>query len=117
MGYSRVTELTRRRTRMRWTAWKLALLASLALTLPADAQTTRASQKMPELVLGEPGNAFVVNKKNFELMAGQGYRWPVTAKGEFEYKFMAPDFFRNVWMNQIVIEDLEVHMAGAPAHL
>ena len=102
---------------MRWTSLNLALMAALALSLPADGQTTRASKKVPELVLGEPGNDFVVNQKDFELVAGQGYRWPITAKGSFEYKFMAPDFFRNVWMNQIVIDDLEVHMAGPPAHL
>lgn len=105
---------------MIWRTLSLAALAAFATSLAADAQTakpTRASQKVPELVLGSEGDDFTVSQKDFELIPGQGYRWPITSNGTLEYKFMAPDFFRNVWMNQIVISDLEVHMAGAPAHL
>ena len=31
-----------------------------------------------------------------------------------EYKVMAPEFFRNVWVNQIVINNIEIHPYGAP---
>ncbi len=105
---------------MHWKLVGLAAVAGFAMTLAADAQTqtpSRASKKIPELVLGKEGDDFAVNRKDFELIAGQGYRWPITSDGTLEYKFMAPGLFRNVWMNQIVINDLEVHMAGAPAHL
>ena len=95
-----------------------ALLGSAALALPACAQTTsRASKKVTELVLGAEGNDYAVSQKDFELAAPQGYRWPITSKSTKVLKFMAPEFFRNVWMTQIVVNDLEVHMAGAPAHL
>ena len=95
------------------------LLAIFTGTAAAqDTKPTRASQNVPELVLGnESGDDFAVSQTDFELIVGQGYRWQITSHGGKEYKFMAPDFFRNVWMNQIVIADLEVHMAGAPAHL
>ena len=59
---------------------------------------------------------FTVNQKDFELVAGQGYRWKITSAAGLEYKFVT-DLFRNVWMNQIVINDLEVHMNGGPAWL
>lgn len=77
---------------------------------------TRASKNVPELILGSKDDEFTVNQKDFELVAGQGYRWKITSAAGLEYKF-ATDLFRNVWMNQIVINDLEVHMNGAPAWL
>jgi len=83
---------------------------------PQAAQVTRASQDLPELILGSPDDDFTVNQKDFELVAGQAYRWKITSQGNLEYKFFT-DLFRNVWMNQIVIEELEVHMNGAPAWL
>jgi hypothetical protein len=105
----------------------MAALAGLLLALPVtnaqDAdkaavspKPTRASKEVPELILGSAQDSFTVNQKDFELIAGQGYRWKITSAAGLEYKF-ATDLFRNVWMNQIVINDLEVHMNGAPAWL
>ena len=82
---------------------------------PAE-KPTRASKNVPELILGSKEDQFTVNQKDFELISGQGYRWRISAAGGLEYKFHT-DLFRDVWMNQIVIEDLEVHMNGAPAWL
>ncbi|MCC2688023.1 MAG: hypothetical protein K0S21_826 [Rhizobiaceae bacterium] len=79
-------------------------------------QPTRASKDVPELILGSKDDQFTVNQTDFQLISGQGYRWRISAAGGLEYKFHT-DLFRNVWMNQIVIEDLEVHMNGAPAWL
>ena len=83
---------------------------------PQPKKSTRASKDVPELILGSKDDQFTVNQKDFELIAGQGYRWKITAAGGLEYKFHT-DLFRNVWINQIVINDLEVHMNGAPAWL
>lgn len=79
-------------------------------------KVTRASKDVPELILGSKEDQFTANQKDFTLIAGQGYRWKITAAGGLEYKFHT-DLFRNVWNNQIVINDLEVHMDGAPAWL
>jgi hypothetical protein len=96
------------------------LLVAQSGTLAQDAddepKVTRASKDLPELILGSAQDSFTVNQKDFELIAGQGYRWKITSAAGLEYKF-ATDLFRNVWMNQIVINDLEVHMNGAPAWL
>lgn len=98
------------------------LLAPLAAHAQDDdddataAKVTRASKNLPELKLGAKDSTYAVNQKDFELVAGQGYRWKISSAGGFEYKFMT-DLFRNVWMDQIVINDLEVHMNGAPAWL
>ena len=100
-----------------------ALTASHGLTQEADdddddaaEQVTRASKDVPELILGSADDQFTVSQKDFELISGQGYRWKITSAAGLEYK-VHTDLFRNVWMNQIVINDLEVHMNGAPAWL
>jgi hypothetical protein len=82
----------------------------------AKPKRTLSSQNVPELILGSKESNYAVNKKDFDLISGQGYRWKITSKGGFEYKFMT-DLFRNVWVDQIVINDLEVHMDGGPAWL
>lgn len=93
-----------------------ALAAGKTETQAKAPAISRASKNVPELVLGSKDSEFTVNQKDFELVAGQGYRWKITSAAGLEYKFVT-DLFRNVWMNQIVIEDLEVHMNGAPAWL
>ncbi len=94
----------------------LSQSGSLAQDADDEPKVTRASKDVPELILGSASDSFTVNQKDFELIAGQGYRWKITSAAGLEYKF-ATDLFRNVWMNQIVINDLEVHMNGAPAWL
>ena len=90
--------------------------AAAAEPAAAAEKPTRASKDLPELILGSKEDQFTANQKDFELISGQGYRWKITAAGGLEYKFHT-DLFRNVWNNQIVINDLEVHMNGAPAWL
>lgn len=102
-------------------AFVLAGLALAPLAAHADddddtPKVTRSSKNLPELVLGSDKSSYDVNRTDFELIAGQGYRWKIKSHGGFEYKFMT-DLWRNVWVDQIVIDDLEVHMAGAPAWL
>jgi len=75
------------------------------------------SVTLPPLVLGDESNDFAVSRNDFVLRVGQSYHWDVTSAGGLEYKFEAPEFFRNIWIDEIVIDDLEVHMAGAPAWL
>ncbi|KQT85357.1 hypothetical protein [Aurantimonas sp. Leaf443] len=78
---------------------------------------SRSSQDIPPLVLGTDENDFAVNRRHFVLRAGQAYRWRISSQGGVEYKLHAPQFYRDVWFNQLVISDLEVHMAGPPAWL
>jgi hypothetical protein len=101
---------------MRRTATTLTVGLLALCAIEASAQQTKASKKLPELMLGSETSPFEVSQKDFELIPGQGYRWPISSNGALEYKLHST-LFRNVWMNQIVINDLEVHMNGAPAWL
>lgn len=95
-----------------------AALAGLLAAGPASSlDLTRKRENLPDLVLGnEEGNDFVVENKDIELESGKAYRLRIVAKGRQEYKFYAPEFFRYVWWNQIVVNHLEIHGGGPPDH-
>ena len=93
-----------------------ALAASLGAAAAAD--LVKGRRNLPELVLGtEADTPYAVSGKEIEMEAGRYYRLSITAKGSLEYKFFAPEFFRNIWINEIVVNHLEIHMPGAPHHL
>ena len=50
--------------------------------------------------------------KEFNLETGKYYKWIIRSDGIEEMMVQAPDIFRNVWVGQIVINDLEIHGSG-----
>ncbi len=89
-----------------------ALLLALGLSPePAAAEselTTRAANLAP-LKLSS-GLAFP--DKPYELEAGKYYRWTIEADGTAELAIAAPKFFRNIWINEVVINKIEVRPLG-----
>jgi len=47
--------------------------------------------------------------KEYTIETGKYYKWIVKSDGIEEFMIQAPDFFRNIWINQIVINDIEIH--------
>lgn len=104
---------------MKATMRALAAAAALGMAAaPVGAlDLTKKRQNLPDLVLGtEDGNDFTVENRDIELEAGKAYRLRIVARGRQEYKFYAPEFFRYIWLNQIVIEHKEIHGGGPPDH-
>lgn len=86
------------------------LVPGLAIADDDDAPTaSRKAEQLPDLVLGTPTDDFAVSQKAFALKAGQPYRLKVTAAGFKEYMFRAPELFRDSWIRQVVVNDLEIH--------
>jgi hypothetical protein len=48
----------------------------------------------------------------YELEAGKFYELPIQADGTAEIALEGPSFFRNVWVNEVVINDIEVRPLG-----
>lgn len=88
-----------------------ALILSLALAAPASAQgglTTRATDLDPlELSSGTP-----FPDQPYELETGKYYRWSIEADGTAELAIAAPEFFRNIWINEVVINNIEIRPLG-----
>jgi hypothetical protein len=51
-------------------------------------------------------------KEPYELESGKYYRLPINADGTAEIAIEGPDFFRNVWVDEVVINKIEVRPLG-----
>lgn len=95
---------------------RLSLLFSALFLLmtPAPAwaggDLTRKVNRLPALEFGDgEENDYAVNRRETRIETGKLYVLPIVAKGYKEYRLEAPKFFQNIWISQVVIEDLEVH--------
>lgn len=48
----------------------------------------------------------------YELESGKQYSLTIKADGSAELALHGPDFFRNVWINEIIINDIEIRPLG-----
>ena len=48
----------------------------------------------------------------YELESGKYYRLPINADGTQELAVSGADFFRNIWVDEVVINDIEVRPLG-----
>lgn len=51
-------------------------------------------------------------KAPYTLEAGKYYKIDIKADGSAELAISGPDFFRNVWVDEVVINDIEVRPLG-----
>ena len=65
-------------------------------------------EELPEIKLsvGEPLGEDMV------LKSGTGYELEITSDGSGEIQLAGPGFFRAIWINEVVINDLEVRPFG-----
>jgi hypothetical protein len=48
----------------------------------------------------------------YELESGKYYRLDITADGTAELAIEGPQFFRNIWIDEVIINDIEVRPLG-----
>jgi len=97
------------------TAFRVSLLAVvLAMLMPPTlgwAQSGlvgRSTRLAPiELSAGKP-----LAEGPYEIETGKYYRLPIRADGSQELQLVGPEFFRNVWINEVVINKIEVRPLG-----
>jgi hypothetical protein len=88
----------------------LAILAGYgALPVLAAGNLAIRAERLEELKL-DAVEGFSV--KSYRIETGKFYRWRITSDGREEYKLLAPELMRNVWIDQIVIEDKEIKPLG-----
>ncbi len=93
--------------------FSVSLIFSIITFSPAALSAgdlARKVTRLEPLVLGTgEEDDFVISREEIKLETGRLYMLPLEAKGYKEYRFEAPEFFQNIWVHQVVIEDLEVH--------
>ena len=51
-------------------------------------------------------------EQDYELESGKYYKLDINSDGTAELAIEGPNFFRNVWINEIVINDIEIRPLG-----
>ncbi len=64
---------------------------------------------LPDLMLN---GDLTMSETEYAIETGKFYRLRISSDGEEEFAWMAPELFRNVWVDQIVVNDLEVKSYG-----
>jgi hypothetical protein len=89
----------------------LAAVLGLAGLSTAQAQSGlvgRSIRLAPiQLSAGKP-----LAEKPYELEAGKYYRLTIQSDGSQELALAGPEFFRNVWVNEVVINKIEIRPLG-----
>lgn len=87
-----------------------AAVALAGAAAPALAEGNLASKPVDLAELKLTGD-LKMSQTEYQLETGKFYRIDITSDGTEEFAWMAPELFRNVWVNQVVVNDLEVKAA------
>lgn len=90
----------------------MAAVVSLAGSAAAHAQAGLLTGGATELAPITLSSGQPLADAPYELEAGTYYRIDLVADGSAEIAVEGPRFFRNVWVNEVVINDIEVRPLG-----
>lgn len=88
-------------------AWAVFIFAAAGAM--AEGNLASRATRLDPLVLGADLSFSV---KEFKLETGKYYRWRIESTGGEEFLVQSPGLFRNSWVNQVVINDIEVKPVG-----
>ena len=103
----------------------LALIAAMALAIPTAALADdddgpsfgaagllsgKNKEDLPPIILsaGEP----IAPDGPWELKSGKYYEFEIQGDGSQELALVGPEFFRAIWIDEIVVEGLEIRPLG-----
>lgn len=90
---------------------RAGVMAALVGTgVAAEGNLASNATRLPDMMIDSAALTLSVNE--FALETGKYYRWSIVHDGGEEFQIVAPDLFRNAWINQVVINDLEVQPYG-----
>lgn len=69
-------------------------------------------EKLPDLVLGTDDSGYKVSQATYSLETGKGYRLAIVATGKKPYAVHGNDFFQNIWLRKVEVEDVEIKALG-----
>ena len=89
-----------------------ALMIAGAVAAPVQAEGNLAANatRLPDMLINSTDLTF--SETRFELETGKYYRWRIVHDGGEELAVVAPELFRNSWINQVIVNDLEITPYG-----
>jgi hypothetical protein len=68
-------------------------------------------KRLEPLRFGSETDSSYLEPREYRLKVGQGYRWKIEATPGAEYAFVAPAFFRNIWIRKVEVGEVEIKAA------
>ncbi len=90
-------------------AFTTLVVALTAVPLWAEGNLASRPVDLPDLMLK---GDLSMSQMEYVLETGKYYRINIISDGQEEFAWMSPELFRNAWVNQIVVNDLEVKSYG-----
>lgn len=78
----------------------------------AEGDMTRRAERLDPLFVSANSGFSVLQ---YQLETGVYYRLRIQTDGLEEYEIVAPEFFPTIWINKLVIDDIEVKVMGLGA--
>lgn len=89
-----------------------AALLLVGLPVQAEGDMTRRAERLDPLVVSAHSGFSV---PQYQLETGIYYRLRIQTDGLEEYEIVAPEFFPTIWIDKLVIDDIEVKVMGLGA--
>lgn len=92
----------------------LALGLFVFTNAPADAQGYIAgkAEALPELKIGLGDSGLRKEGGEYSIVTGKGYSLKISSTGMHECAFIAPEFFRNIYVRKVEVNKVEIKLAG-----
>jgi len=90
------------------------VIFSLLIALPvwAEGDVTRRATRLDTLFI-DAVDGFSL--QSYSIKTNVYYRWRIESDGRDEYELIAPELFRESWIDQVVIDDVKVKLSGLHA--
>lgn len=72
----------------------------------AEGNLASRATRLPDMKIDSA--ELTLSETEFQVETGKYYRWRIVHDGGEEFQIVAPELFRNSWIDQVVINDLEV---------
>ena len=90
-------------------AWLFGLASAVSLvgfSSHGEGNLASRAESLPDMLVDSDTLTFSTSE--FRIETGKYYRWRIVHDGGEEHRLLAPELFRNSWIDQVVIENLEV---------
>ena len=90
------------------------VIFSLLIAFPvlAEGDLMRRAKRLDTLLIDAVDGFSILS---YSIETGVYYRWRIESDGRDEYKLIAPELFRESWIEQVVIDDVKVKLSGLHA--
>ena len=90
----------------------LGMVCASSSNVVAEGNLARRAERLAPLVIDAVSG---FSQTSYTIETGKFYRWRIESDGRDEYRILAPELFKNSWIDQILIDDKSIEPMGIHA--